>query len=261
MFSTMDSQPEEWLYNDPNKLHTLSFCCFVDSASARKWIHKLVPKNQTERFLKWSSGGGQTRTRRRRIQFIDSVNRSYNDMDFTVHCVSSTEGEISNFAQAFYVQNLDNIRQELDEKNRNCLIFKISNTKEIKIPVLRAGMLIWTYYVIKYMKDVNHLNGFIYSDWFSTDQVTGENKAFGVSMVNFLLSSTGIDLQLSIPHDPANAEADLLSDWFAGWSNSSKSGNVDAEIQAAFEDAINLPGGKIDWVSFAGKFKYVEKIE
>lgn len=254
MFSTLDSQPEEWLYNDQKKLHTLSFCCFRDSASARNWIHRLVPKNQTGHFLKWSNGGGQIRTRKRRIQFIEEVIRNYEDMDFSVHCISSTEGEISNIAQAFYVQNLSKIRQELDEKGRNCLVFKITDTKEIKIPVLRAGMLIWIFYVIKYMKDENRLNGFIYSDWFSTDTTTGEDKALGVSMVNFLLKSTRVDLQLSIPNDPGSAEADLLSDWFAGWCNSSKTSNVDVEINAGFEKVIGLDGNKIDWVEFATDF-------
>lgn len=250
MFNTMDSQPEEWLLNDPNVMHTLCFCCFRDSASAKKWIHQLVPKDQNEHFLKWSGGGRRDRNLSRRRQFIEAINLYYDDIDFSVHCISSTEAEISNFAQAFYWENLNNITQELDDKNRNCLVFRINKAREIKIPVLRAAMLIWMYYSIKYMKDENQLNGFIYSDWFSGDKATGEDKALGVAMVNFLLKRTGLELELKLPIVPASAEADLLSDWFAGWCNSSKTGSVQEEIKEGFEKVLELNPKKIDWIDY-----------
>lgn len=249
-FNTMDSQPEEWLQDDAAVLHTLCFCCFHDSASAKKWIHQLVPKNQIGVLQKWSGGARRDGNLRRRREFIEAINWHYSDIDFSVHCISATEAEISKFAQAFYWQNLNNIRQELDDKNRNCLVFKINEAKEIKIPVLRAAILIWIYYSIKYMKDENNLNGFIYSDWFSADKQTGEDKALGVAMVNFLLKRTGLELELKLPLDPASAEADLLSDWFAGWCNSSKAGTVEAEIKEEFEKVLDRSPKKIDWIMY-----------
>ena len=252
MFSTMDSQPEEWLLNDANVLHTLCFCCFHDSATAKEWVHKLVPRNQTGRFVKWSGGSGKGRNLKRRLQFIEAIDQNYDDIDFSVHCISSTEGEISLFAQAFYLENIDKITQELDDKHGNCLVLKISETKRVNLPVLRAAMLIWTYYAIKYMKEVNQLNGFIYSDWFSGDRPeTGGDKALGVGIVNFLLKATGLDLQLSLPRDPDKAEADLLSDWFAGWSNSANNGSGDVDIKAKFDNVIGRDPKKIDWIRYA----------
>jgi len=244
MFNTLDSQPEEWLLNDPDVLHTICFCCFPDSATAKKWVHALVPRNQNGRFVKWSGGGRKVRNRKWRLEFIEAVNRNYDEIDFTVHCISSTEAEISQFAQMFYLQNHENITQELDERNRNCLVFKISEKQIVKFPALRVGIIIWTYYAIKYMKEVNNLNGFIYSDWFSGNQS-------GVGMVNFLLQSSGIELKLSLPINPGDSEADLLSDWFAGWSNGSKIGIVDDDIREGFEGVLEREPKKIDWLMYA----------
>jgi hypothetical protein len=95
MFSTMDSQPQEWLLNDTNALHTLCVCRFRDSAHARKWIYALVPRNQHGKLLKWSSGSRKERTEQRRSKFIDAMEQYYNDIDFRIHCISSTEGQIS----------------------------------------------------------------------------------------------------------------------------------------------------------------------
>jgi hypothetical protein len=250
VFSTIDSQPQEWLLNDPNLLHTLALCCFRDSSSARHWIHTLVPKNKNGQFVKWSGGGPRYRAQRRREQFVECLGQHYDEIDFSVHCISSTEGQISEFANALFLQNQQNIQQEFDAKKRNCLVFKITEEKSIRMPALRAAKLIWIYFCMKYMKEVNNLSGFVYSDWFSADTGVGEDKALGVSLVNFLLSSTGTDLQLSIANAPASSEADLLSDWFAGWSNSSKGGAGNLALAAKFEAIIERAPKKIDWVMY-----------
>ena len=218
----------------------------------KKWIHQLVPTNQTGRLTKWSEGGKASLKRKRRLQFIEAINRNYEDIDFSVHCISSTEGEISRFAQMFYLDNLEKITQELDDKNGNCLVFKISETKTVKVPVLRAAILIWIYYVVKYMKDEKQLTGFIYSDWLSGDRPEmKKDKALGVGLINFLLKATGIDLRLSIALDPKNEEPTLLSDWFSGWSNSSKNGSIDEYIKEAFDQVVERSGEKIDWIMYA----------
>lgn len=250
MFSTIDSQPQEWLLNEPDLLHTLSLCCFRDGASARSWIHTLVPKDKNGNLVKWSAGGPKKRVQRRRNQFIEQVDKHYDAIDFAVHCISSTEGQISAFANALFLQNLQNIRQETDAKGRNCLVFNVSEQKTIRMPALRAAKLIWIYFCMKYMKEAHNLSGFVYSDWFSNDTDAGEDKALGVAMVNFLLNSTGVGLQLSISNSPASSEADLLSDWFAGWSNSSKSGTANSELVAKFDALVERVPRKIGWIMY-----------
>ena len=250
MFNTIDSQPQEGLLNDANLLHTLCVCCFRDGGSARNWIHTLVPKNRNGNLVKWSAGGPKERVQRRRMQFIEQVDKHYDAIDFVVHCISSTESQISLFANALFLQNLQNIGQELDTKGRNCLVFKVSDQKTICMPALRAAKLIWIFFCIKYMREVHNLSGFIYSDWFSNDAAVGEDKALGVAMVNFLLSSTGVGIQLSIANSPESSEADLLSDWFAGWSNSSKGGTANSELAAKFDALIERTPRKIDWITY-----------
>lgn len=250
MFSTIDSQPQEWLLNEPDLLHTLSLCCFRDGASARSWIHTLVPKDKNGNLVKWSAGGPKKRVQRRRNQFIEQVDKHYDAIDFAVHCISSTEGQISAFANALFLQNLQNIRQETDAKGRNCLVFNVSEQKTIRMPALRAAKLIWIYFCMKYMKEAHNLSGFVYSDWFSNDTDAGEDKALGVAMVNFLLNSTGVGLHLSISNSPASSEADLLSDWFAGWSNSSKSGTANSELVAKFDALVERVPRKIGWIMY-----------
>lgn len=192
------------------------------------------------------------------MEFLSNIERNYDTIDFAVHCISSTEGQISQFTQAFYLQNLSNITQELDKKGRNCLVFKISDTTVLRVPVLRAAKLVWIFYCLKYMKDVNKLDGFVLSDWFSCDSTTGDNKAEGLKTVNFLLSSTGVGLQLSIPHDSRRDEAELLSDWFSGLCNSSKSGVVDDEIAGRFEALTKREPTKIDAIEYACDFTIIE---
>jgi hypothetical protein len=251
MFSIMDSQPQEWLLNDPNALHTLCICCFRDSAHARKWIHTLLPRNQHGKLLKWSSGSRKKRTERQRAEFIDSMERHYDDIDFRIHCISSTEGQISNFSQAFYLQNLENVSQALDAKGKNCLVFQVAKDKQIAIPVLRAAKLLWIYYCLKYTKEVHQLHGFLHSDWFACDSMSGEVKALGVSMVNFLLTATKLDLQISIAKDPKKSEADILSDWLCGWCNFARSTGRTTDLAKRFEALSNRDPSKFDAIHYA----------
>ena len=78
-------------------------------------------------------------------------------------CISSTESDISYFAQALYLQNLQVISQEPDKRLRNQLVFRLDNGKLVKLPVLRAAKLIWIYFALKYMREVVGLDGFIFS--------------------------------------------------------------------------------------------------
>ena len=196
MWSTLDSQPEEWLRGDPNLLHTICFCCFRDSASAKYWIHKLVARNQTGRLTKWSEGRGQARQLRRRLQFIEAINRSYEDIDFSVNCVSATEDDMTNFARVYFTQHLDFVTRDRDA---NSLVFKIAQTNDvIKHSMRRFIMLSWIAHTVKYMHDENQLTGFIFSDWFSGDrpEETEGYRVLGVRTVNGMLKSMGITHQL-----------------------------------------------------------------
>ena len=251
MFSTMDSQPQEWLLNDANAMHTLCVCSFRDSAHARKWIHTLIPRNQNGKLLKWSSGSREKRTKRWRTEFIDAMEKHYDDIDFRIHCISSTEGRISNFTQAFYLQNLENVSQALDAKGENCLVFRVAKDKTITLPVLRAAKLLWIYYCLKYLKEVHQLHGFLHSDWFACDSESGKNKAVGVSTVNFLLTATNLDLQISIAKDPKNYEADLLSDWLVGWCNFSRGAGLTTDFSKRFEALGERNPSKFEAIHYA----------
>jgi hypothetical protein len=251
MFSIMDSQPQEWLLNDPNALHTLCICCFRDSAHAWKWIHTLIPRNQHGKLLKWSSGSRKKRTERWGAEFIDAMERNYDDIDFRIQCISSTEGEISNFAQAFYLQNLENVSQALDAKGKNCLVFRVSKDKQIAIPVLRAAKLLWIYFCLKYMKEFHQLDGVLYSDWFACDSMSGEHKALGVSMVNFLLTATKLGIQISIATDPKNSEADILADWLVGWCNFARSTGAATDFAKRFEILRDRDHRKFEAIEYA----------
>jgi len=250
MFSTMDSQPQEWLLNRAEALHTLCFCCFRDSKHARTWIHRLVPRNRNGAFLKWSNGGPKKRVHRRRTSFMDVMDQHFDELDFLVHCISSTEGQISKFANSFYLQNLKNITQRVDAKGRNCLVFQVSTNDQIQLPVLQAAKLLWIFFCVKYMKEQHGLDGFIYSDWFACDSYFTPQKAIGVSMVNFLLASVGIGLQVSISEDPKRSEADLLSDWLCGWCNVAKSSAPNHEFARRFEALLQRNPNKFEAVHF-----------
>ena len=64
-------------------------------------------------------------------------------------------------------------------------------------------------------------------------------------------------MRLSLPLDPDNSEADLLSDWFAGWANSSKTGSVEAEIQAEFEKVLERAPKKVDWIMTVPQLEFI----
>ncbi|MBX9658821.1 MAG: hypothetical protein K2X00_09660 [Nitrospiraceae bacterium] len=206
-------------------------------------------------LLKWSSGSRRRRTEKRRAEFIDAMERHYDDLDFQIHCISSTEGQISNFTQAFYLQNLRNISQALDAKGKPCLVFQVAQDKQISIPVLRAAKLLWIYYCLKYMMEAKQLHGFLYSDWFASDSYSGEVKALGVSMVNFLLTATKLDLQISIAKDPRMSEADILSDWLCGWCNFSRSTGATTEIAKRFEMLSKRDSNKFDAIHYECKME------
>ena len=57
-------------------------------------------------------------------------------------------------------------------------------------------------------------------------------------------------MELKLPLDPASAEADLLSDWFAGRCNSSQAGSVEAEIKEEFEKVLDRNPKKIDRIMY-----------
>ena len=166
-------------------------------------------------------------------------------------CISSTESDISYFAQALYLQNLQVISQEPDKRLRNQLVFRLDNGKLVKLPVLRAAKLIWIYFALKYMREVVGLDGFIFSDWFACDSMIGPDKAVGVTLVNLMLAGSRLGLQLSIATDPSDSEADLLSDWFAGWCNSSKCGVGVPELAVEFDRLIERQPQKVDWIYYA----------
>jgi hypothetical protein len=250
MYTTMDSQPQEWLTNQSDALHTIAFCSFRDGKHARAWIHRLVPRNRNGALVKWSTGGPAARVERRRKQFIDLFSECFDEIDFIIHCVSSTEGQISNFANALYLQNLSIISQRVDTKGRNCLVFRLTETEERVVPVLRAAKLIWIFFCVRYMKEVHNLSGFLYSDWFSCDTPGAHPNTMGVSLVNLLLSSTEVGLQLSIAVDPRRSEADLLSDWVSGWCNSTKSGIGPSEFARQFEVLSERNPAKFEAVHF-----------
>jgi hypothetical protein len=178
----------------------------------------------------------------------------FSDIDFCIHCISSNEGQISNFAQAFYLQNLENISQSVDQRGKNTLVFQVAKDKQIALPVLRAAKLLWIYHCLKYMKEVRQLHGFLYSDWFACDSMSGEVKALGVSMVNFLLNATKMDLQVSIAKDPKNSEADLLSDWLSGWCNFAKGTGAGTDFARQFETLSARDSNKFDAIHFDRNF-------
>ena len=60
---------------------------------------------------------------------------------------------------------------------------------------------------------------------------------------------------MSLPYVPSTSEADLLSDWFAGWSNSSKNGTVDEDIKSKFEDVLGRNPKKVHWNMYACNYE------
>jgi hypothetical protein len=221
MITTFDAQPQEWMEGDENVFHTIAACHFENLEHIEHWINKLIPRKQNGGFVKWSGGRrkGQTRD-----QFVDNCLKYSSEIDFQVNCVSTSEGEMSWFAWAFYVQNRRHVTQRFDAKNRNCLVFQINIEKDMSFPVLRAGYLIWYHHVVRYLAESQNIKGKLISDNFACDQEgPGDGKALGVSFVNFLLNQSKSDLQISLPITERYKACDRLSDYFCGWVNSVRS--------------------------------------
>ncbi|RUR12570.1 hypothetical protein [Legionella septentrionalis] len=221
MFNTLDSSPQECLEFKPHYYHTMCVCSFRNREHALYWIKKIVPQNKNKGFHKWSSKARGQRKVEIRKQFVKSVLANLNEIDFKVYCISSTESDISHIAQYFFSQNLSNITQEVQENGKNYLLFKITKNKTIKMPALRAARLIWTIECCRMLKSQFNLSGEILSDWFAFDSYDTADPAEGVSLVNFLLKATGVNLQISIPQKASNDVFELMSDWFSGWCRSS----------------------------------------
>lgn len=218
MITTLDAQPQEWMEGDENVFHTVAACHFQNIEHIEHWINKLIPRNQNGSFVKWAGGRRKDQTR---DHFIDNCLKYSSEIDFQVNCVSTIEGNMSWFAWAFYMQHQRLVTQRHDAKNRNCLVFQISNEKDISFPVLRAGYLIWYHHVVRYLSEFKNIRGKLLSDNFACDEEgPGDGKAVGVSFVNFLLKQSGSDLQISLPKTGRYRECDRLSDYFCGWVNS-----------------------------------------
>jgi hypothetical protein len=99
------------------------------------------------------------------------------------------------------------------------------------------------------MKEVHQLHGFLHSDWFACDSMSGEVKALGVSMVNFLLTATKLDLQISIAKDPK--KSDILSDWLCGWCNFARSTGATTDLAKRFEALSDRDPSKFDAIHYA----------
>jgi hypothetical protein len=103
--------------------------------------------------------------------------------------------------------------------------------------------------------EVHQMHGFLHSDWFACDSMGGEVKALGVSMVNFLLTATKLDLQISIAKDPKKSEADLLSDWLGGWCNFSKSVGATTNFAKRFQALSDRDPSKFEAIHYACNFE------
>lgn len=101
------------------------------------------------------------------------------------------------------------------------------------------------------MKEIHQITGFLYSDWFACDSMRGEVKALGVSMVNFLLTATKLNLQISIAEDPKNSEADILSDWLCGWCNFAKSTGATTDFATRLEGLSLRDPSRFDAIHYA----------
>lgn len=81
--------------------------------------------------------------------------------------------------------------------------------------------------------------------------MNSEHKALGVSMVNFLLTATNLDLQISIAKDPQQPDADILADWLVGWCNFSKSTGALTDFAKRFEVLRDRDPDKLDAFHYA----------
>jgi len=221
MITALDAQPQEWMEGKESLFHTVAACHFKSLEHLEHWVHTLVPRNRNGEFVKWSGGRRKADTR---DQFIENCFKYAGEIDFQVNCVSTSEGEMSWFAWAFYMQNRELVTQRMDARGRTCLVFKISSAKDLQFPVLRAGYLIWYHHVIRYLAEVQKITGKLISDNFANDQEgPGEAKALGVTFVNFLLAQSKSELLVSLPVTERYKSCDRLPDYFCGWVNSVRS--------------------------------------
>jgi hypothetical protein len=242
---------------DGSVYHTVAACHFENLEHIEHWIHKLVPQNQNGDFVKWSGGRRKAETR---SKFVDNCLKYASEIDFRVNCVSTSEGEMSWFAWAFYMQNQRHVTQRLDAKDRNCLVFKISTEKDLHFPVLRAGYLIWYHNVIRYLAESQGIKGKLISDNFANDQEgPGDGKALGVSFVNFLLTQSKSDLQVSLPINERYKAYDRLSDYFCGWVNSVRSKTAAESHEQKLSELEAQPKKFVDNVIFATHLNIVDE--
>lgn len=256
MLTTLDAQPQEWMEGDADVYHTVAACHFKSLEHIEYWVEKLIPKNQNGRFVKWSSNRG---SKRHRDEFINNCLKHSNEIDFMVNCISSLEGKMSWFAQAFYMQNNTLITQKIDAKGRNCLVFQISSENSLSFPVLRAGYLIWYHHVIKYLGEFKGITGKFLSDNFCADEVgPGDGKALGVGFVNFLLKPSPLGIQVSLPTNDRYRQCDQLSDYFCGWVNSVRSGVSNEKHQRQLAELESTPNKFMDNIIYEPQFTFID---
>lgn len=257
MITALDAQPQEWMEGKENTFHTVAACHFKSLEHLEHWVQRLVPRNQNGEFVKWSGGRRKAETR---DQFIGNCFKCADDLDFQVNCVSTSEGEMSWFAWAFYMQNRELVTQRLDAKGRNCLVFKISANKDLQFPVLRAGYLIWYHHVVRYLADVQRITGKLISDNFANDlEGLGDGRALGVSFVNFLLEQSKSELRVSLPLTERYNSCDRLSDYFCGWVNSVRSKTATALHEQKLSELESHPTKFLENVILATNLNIVDE--
>jgi hypothetical protein len=257
MFTTLDAKPQEWMQGDATVLHTVSACSFASPEHAEHWIDALIPRNRNGEPVKWAGG---RRKDQARDAFIAACIKYAGELDFNITCVSSSEGEMSWFAWAFYFPNRHLITQKTDQKGRNCLHFKVNDGESIYFPVLRAGYLIWYHQVIRYLVDGKGICGKFLSDNFSNDEVgPGAGKARGVAFVNWLLNMRDPRPQISLPTNNRFRRMDLLSDHFCGLANTIWSGTATEAQAAGFKELEHLRPDILESIQFATHLTVVDE--
>ncbi len=140
------------------------------------------------------------------------------------------------------------------------MVFKISTEKDLQFPVLRAGYLIWYHNVIRYLAESQNINGKLISDNFACDQEgPGDGKALGVSFVNFLLTQSKSDLQISLATTERYRACDRLSDYFCGWVNSVRSKTAAESHEQKLAELEAHPKNLVENVLFATNLKIVDE--
>lgn len=249
--TTLDAKPNEWMAGDAAIVHTVTACTFESIDHAQHCIDAIVPKNRAGKYLKWSEGRRKERTR---AQFVENCLANVSQLKFKINSVSSSEGNMSWFAWAFYMQNLSLIKQQTDLKGRNCLVFSGIRRDGIAFPVLRAGYLIWYHHVIRYLVEAKGLSGKFLSDNFCADE---EGKAIGVGFVNFLLQAVSGHAPISLPLNDRFRALDVLSDNICGWVNDVRIGIADQNLVLALQ-TLREDSSLFDDVEYAMDLRVVD---